>query len=218
MNWLLSKNNAGELCEINIYYFLYSETTLPPSDLPLSKTYPPPTNNTTTPSADLHTMSSNSSISKDSLLNASFPEKSTSEEVQPPPSKIPEGGASTTFTVDFGEESPNKSMSGKSLSEFMPSKIRKSFKDRKEKVVSTKGKEVVSTKGKEVTSKDSSPGSEKVRKQAFPFWKIQNDFDKLYSVAYINFRFKTRTNVYIVCKSTEYFVDKFVHCLFFNVA
>ncbi|XP_056020530.1 serine-rich adhesin for platelets-like isoform X4 [Ostrea edulis] len=137
------------------------ETTLPPSDLPLSKTYPPPTNNTTTPSADLHTMSSNSSISKDSLLNASSPEKSTSEEVQPPPSKIPEGGASTTFTVDFGEESPNKSMSGKSLSEFMPSKIRKSFKDRKEKVVSTKGKEVVSTKGKEVTSKDSSPGSEK---------------------------------------------------------
>ncbi|XP_078315049.1 uncharacterized protein LOC111127877 isoform X10 [Crassostrea virginica] len=126
----------------------------PPSDLPLSKTYPPTTDSTTTPAADLHSMSSNSSVSKDSLLNPSSPEKSTSEGVQPPSSKMPEGGASTAFTVDFGEESPNRSLSGKSLSEFMPSKIRKSFKDRKEKVHSTKT-------GKESSGKDSSPGSEK---------------------------------------------------------
>lgn len=133
-----------------------TETPKPPKDLPLSNTYPPPTDNTTTPSADLYSMSSNSSVSKDSLLNPSSPEKSTSEGVQPPPSKMPEGGACTAFTVDFGEESPKKPMAGKSLSEFMPSKIRKSFKDRKEKVLGTKT-------GKEATGKDSSPGSEKVR-------------------------------------------------------
>eukprot|EP00105_Crassostrea_gigas_P024175 XP_011444329.1 PREDICTED: centrosomal protein of 170 kDa protein B isoform X8 [Crassostrea gigas] len=131
-----------------------TETPKPPKDLPLSNTYPPPTDNTTTPSADLYSMSSNSSVSKDSLLNPSSPEKSTSEGVQPPPSKMPEGGACTAFTVDFGEESPKKPMAGKSLSEFMPSKIRKSFKDRKEKVLGTKT-------GKEATGKDSSPGSEK---------------------------------------------------------
>lgn len=131
-----------------------TETTKPPKDLPLSKTYPPPTDNTTTPSADLYSMSSTSSVSKDSLLNPSSPEKSTSEGIQPPPSKMPEGGACTAFTVDFGEESPKKPIAGKSLSEFMPSKIRKSFKDRKEKVLGTKT-------GKEATGKDSSPGSEK---------------------------------------------------------
>jgi hypothetical protein len=117
-------------------------------------------------------MSSNSSLSKDSLLNATSPQKSIAEDVQPSPTKMPikmpEGGASTAFTVDFGEESPKKAMSGKSLSEFMPSKIRKSFKDRKEKAISTKGKEV--------TSKDSSPGSEKVTKQTFLFWKIKDKF------------------------------------------
>ncbi|XP_061173997.1 serine-rich adhesin for platelets-like isoform X2 [Saccostrea echinata] len=129
------------------------ETAKPPSDLPLNQTSSP--DNKTTPSADPHSMSSNSSVSKDSLLNTSSPEKSTSEGAQPPPTKMPEGGACTAFTVDFGEdESPKRTMSGKSLSEFMPSKIRKSFRDRKDKALGTKAT-------KESTSKASSPGSEK---------------------------------------------------------
>ncbi|XP_062614534.1 centrosomal protein of 170 kDa protein B-like isoform X2 [Saccostrea cucullata] len=129
------------------------EGAKPPSDLPLNQTTSPDTK--TTPTADLNSMSSNSSVSKDSLLNTSSPDKSTSEGVQPPPTKMPEGGASTAFTVDFGEdESPKRTMSGKSLSEFMPSKIRKSFRDRKDKALGAKA-------SKESSSKASSPGSEK---------------------------------------------------------
>ena len=47
-------------------------------------------------------------------------------------SATPEGH-SMAFTVDFGDEDSTKSIDGRSLSDFMPSKIRKSFRERKEK-------------------------------------------------------------------------------------
>ena len=47
-------------------------------------------------------------------------------------SATPEGH-SMAFTVDFGDEDSKKSVEGRSLSDFVPSKIRKSFRERKEK-------------------------------------------------------------------------------------
>lgn len=68
-----------------------------------------------------------------------------------------EGGVCIVFIVDFGEEFLKKFMVGKFFSEFMFFKIRKSFKDRKEKVFGIKI-------GKEAIGKDFLSGSEKVRK------------------------------------------------------
>ena len=48
-------------------------------------------------------------------------------------SATPEGTSNMAFTVDFGDEDSKKSLEGHSLSDFVPSKIRKSFRERKEK-------------------------------------------------------------------------------------
>ena len=48
-------------------------------------------------------------------------------------SATPEGISNMAFTVDFGDEDSKKSLDGHSLSDFVPSKIRKSFRERKEK-------------------------------------------------------------------------------------
>ena len=48
-------------------------------------------------------------------------------------SATPEGISNMAFTVDFGDEDSKKSTDGRSLSDFVPSKIRKSFRERKEK-------------------------------------------------------------------------------------
>ena len=99
------------------------------------------------PSKDLTSMAS--SASKDSLLSqqntASSPgspgqkgDVATRQENGPSQtvSKLPDGNTSMAFTVDFNEESSGKKVSGKSLSEFVPSKMKKSFDDRKDKSIS----------------------------------------------------------------------------------
>ena len=56
----------------------------------------------------------------------------TSDQNVPSSEKTAEGVTNMAFTVDFGDEATNK-LEGKSLSSFMPSKIRKSFRERQEK-------------------------------------------------------------------------------------
>ena len=60
--------------------------------------------------------------------------KNVPKQMDPINTKSPEGISNMAFTVDFGNDE-NKSMDGKSLSDFVPSKIRKSFRERKEKTL-----------------------------------------------------------------------------------
>ncbi|XP_060559876.1 centrosomal protein of 170 kDa protein B-like isoform X3 [Ruditapes philippinarum] len=65
------------------------------------------------------------------LTNNNVPktEDSTVPITQP---KTPEGITNMAFTVDFGDESKHQ-LEGKSIGDFMPSRLRKSFRERKEK-------------------------------------------------------------------------------------
>lgn len=83
--------------------------------------------------------SKGSSLSKDSLLCSQTGEMDTPESpdkasvsassVAPKPS---DGSTSMAFTVEFDDESPKMNISGK-LEDFMPSKVRRSFRGRSDK-------------------------------------------------------------------------------------
>ncbi|XP_076099842.1 uncharacterized protein LOC143069207 isoform X5 [Mytilus galloprovincialis] len=113
-------------------------------------------------------------LSKDSLISQKTsemdtpesPEKNSVSTCAPKPA---DGSISMAFTVEFDEESPKMNISGK-LEDFMPSKVRRSFRGRTDKRASKSSEdsfkeEKSSSRGSSPTRKSSSRGSSPARQK-----------------------------------------------------
>ncbi|XP_052058499.1 centrosomal protein of 170 kDa protein B-like isoform X4 [Mytilus californianus] len=113
-------------------------------------------------------------LSKDSLIShksgemdtPESPEKNSVSTCAPKPA---DGSISMAFTVEFDEESPKMNISGK-LEDFMPSKVRRSFRGRTDKRASKSSEdsfkeEKSSSRGSSPTRKSSSRGSSPARQK-----------------------------------------------------
>ncbi|XP_071162020.1 centrosomal protein of 170 kDa protein B-like isoform X17 [Mytilus edulis] len=113
-------------------------------------------------------------LSKDSLISQKTSEMDTPESpernsVSTCAPKPADGSISMAFTVEFDEESPKMNISGK-LEDFMPSKVRRSFRGRTDKRASKSSEdsfkeEKSSSRGSSPTRKSSSRGSSPARQK-----------------------------------------------------
>ncbi|CAC5394373.1 unnamed protein product [Mytilus coruscus] len=113
-------------------------------------------------------------LSKDSLISHKTSEMDTPESpenssVSTCAPKPADGSISMAFTVEFDEESPKMNISGK-LEDFMPSKVRRSFRGRTDKRASKSSEdsfkeEKSSSRGSSPTRKSSSRGSSPARQK-----------------------------------------------------
>ncbi|XP_063427055.1 centrosomal protein of 170 kDa protein B-like isoform X6 [Mytilus trossulus] len=113
-------------------------------------------------------------LSKDSLIShktgeMDTPESPENNSVSTCAPKPADGSISMAFTVEFDEESPKMNISGK-LEDFMPSKVRRSFRGRTDKRASKSSEdsfkeEKSSSRGSSPTRKSSSRGSSPARQK-----------------------------------------------------
>ena len=104
-------------------------------------------------------------------------------------SATPEGISNMAFTVDFGDEDSKKNIEGRSLSDFVPSKIRKSFKERKEKSVEKSAEKIAKSAEK---AAESGPTSKSLarEKQASQNTQVCTVGVQFYDCVYV-LKFKT---------------------------
>lgn len=68
----------------------------------------------------------------DAAITSNVPTNTDNSNVPTGNARTPEGVANMSFTVDFGDEA-KPHVEGKSIGDFMPSRLRKSFRERKGK-------------------------------------------------------------------------------------
>ncbi|XP_012938156.1 centrosomal protein of 170 kDa protein B [Aplysia californica] len=99
-----------------------------------------------------------SSLSKDSLFSPDVKGAKGGKAVSPGSEVNP----ATSFTVDLGDHPPRKININTSLSEFVPPKMRKNFRDRKDRVVSSRtSSSKESTPSKNSEERELSPGHQR---------------------------------------------------------
>ncbi|XP_052766551.1 uncharacterized protein LOC128207571 isoform X3 [Mya arenaria] len=74
------------------------------------------------------------------------PTSNNTSTTNPTTSTTPEGIANMAFTIDFGDEPKSANVEGRSLGDFMPPKLRKSFRERQESKSSSKASKSSSEK------------------------------------------------------------------------